>query len=233
MEYVGLEALMILQERDIRIVALNKRLKAIPEQRTALQMRIANLKARALEAKKELLNCEASIKQLELETASKKALIAKILTQQEETKKNEEYEAFNREIQYAKDAIEALELQELAKFEELPTLEEAFNKLKQMFEKIASTLEADLAAFDKAVIDDTATLKTLLEERKTRRATIKEALVALYERVGKGKGLPVVLEVGLDGSCPKCHRMLTTAHHIKIKSHAEIVQCGHCDCILF
>ena len=94
MEHRDLTDLLILQERDMQIVKLQRSLKAIPEQRTQLMQRAKDREKALLAARKAAQEHELYIKQIELEVKSKEALLAKLKIQQMETRKNDEYLAF-------------------------------------------------------------------------------------------------------------------------------------------
>ncbi|MBI3191563.1 MAG: hypothetical protein HYZ36_02780, partial [Pedosphaera parvula] len=109
----AIEKLLILQDRDRRILRIQGELDSIQPQRTMLEARISNSHT-ALEAAKLRGNqIESDRKKLELEVEAKKQSIEKYSLQQFQTKKNEEYRALAKEIETCKDAIRDIEDSEL------------------------------------------------------------------------------------------------------------------------
>ncbi|OCA02089.1 Hypothetical protein PYTT_1913 [Akkermansia glycaniphila] len=232
MEHRDLTDLLILQERDMQIVKLQRSLKAIPEQRTQLMQRAKDREKALLAARKAAQEHELSIKQIELEVKSKEALLAKLKIQQMETRKNDEYLAFASQIDTTASLIGDLETQQLELMERQPALQEAEQAARQRFEAARTSLKEQLAKFDAASERDGALVKQLLEERKALRAKVEPELLATYESIGKSRGLPVVIELPDDGVCPGCNMQVTEDVRGKVLIKLEVERCPNCGRIL-
>ena len=95
----AIEKLLILQDRDLRRLALETQIKAVPRDIAAVEQKIAAEKAAIETAKAELKALETKKKLLETEIGSAEGKLAKYKTQQSLVKKNEEFKALGHEIE--------------------------------------------------------------------------------------------------------------------------------------
>src|SRR5262245_7615036 len=104
-----IQKLLVLQDRDRKILKLKQELVNIPAERQELQGRIAQAQGSLDSAKTHVKHLESERKKLELEVESKKQLIERYTLQQFQTKKNEEYKALSHEIEQCQQAITKLD----------------------------------------------------------------------------------------------------------------------------
>jgi predicted nucleic acid-binding Zn-ribbon protein len=107
------EALLVLQERDARVATLTNELDEAPRQIAAVEQEVSSRTAKfdALKTKTRLI--EAERKKIDLDVQSKQTAIARYKSQQQQTRKNEEFSALNHEIEHAEKDISTLEDAEL------------------------------------------------------------------------------------------------------------------------
>src|ERR1700724_2023254 len=108
-----IEKLLILQDRDRRILRVKGELAHIDPERQMLKAKASGAQTDLEKAKTAVTELESRRKDLELEVEAKKGLITKYANQQFQTRKNEEYRALAHEIQMAKEAIFKIENQEI------------------------------------------------------------------------------------------------------------------------
>jgi len=108
-----LQALLILQERDIKLHTARTDLEQIPKDATKIKAALT-AKVQALEvAKQAQLEAEKAVKAVELDINTRKETITKLKMRQGETKRNEEYQMLGHEIIRYGDDIDELETKEL------------------------------------------------------------------------------------------------------------------------
>ena len=107
------EKLLIIQERDQKIRELNKELERLPAEEEQARARLAGDTAAVEAARKAIQENEIAMKNFELDIDTRKDTIAKLKTQQFETRKNEEFTALGDEITRYGDEVTALEDSEL------------------------------------------------------------------------------------------------------------------------
>lgn len=227
-----LEKLLVLQDRDRKLLRLRAEVQHVPAQRELLQAKAAKAAAEFDVVRQRGKQLESDRKKLELEVASKQEFIRKCETQQGATKKNEEYRAFQHQIDTTRTEITALEDQQL---ELMERAEKVAREIAEA-EKIARGLKAEV---DKQLAD-LASRETVLKQeldtavaaRAQQAAEIDPAVMPRYERLLKTKGDNIVVGVP-QGICGGCHMKLPTHVYVATKGQQEIVQCINCNRILY
>lgn len=227
-----IENLLILQDRDRRIIRLKDELSHIGPERSMLTARAKNSQQVLDEAKKKANQIESRRKDLELQVEQKKAQIDKYAIQQFQTKKNEEFRALGREIERAKTEIIALEDQQIELMEEA--------ELAAVEIKRASAEAADLKKLAEDQISDLndreVSLENELKELESHRgdlaAGVDATVLPKYERLLEKKGGSVLVGIN-HGVCGGCHMQLPIQIKISCKNALELVQCPNCGRILY
>ena len=227
-----IEKLLILQDRDRKLVRVSQELAHISPERDTLRAKAVATQSQMEAAKLRVKQIESERKQRDLEIESKKTQIEKYANQQLQTRKNEEYKALAHEIEMAKEAIFKIEDAEIVLMEQA----EAAQK-----EVIRATAEA--AAAKKLVEDQIGLLNAREENLKKELAELQSGRTQLaeavdestrnrYERLFKSKGENVV--VGIEhSSCGGCHMKLPTQIVTNCRAQVELVTCPSCARILY
>jgi hypothetical protein len=227
-----IEKLLVLQDRDRKLLRTSQELAHIGPERESLKAKAASTQSQLDAAKLRVKQIESERKQRDLEIEAKKSQIEKYLNQQLQTRKNEEYKALTHEIEMAKEVIFKIEDAEIVLMEQA----EAAQK-----EVVRATAEAAAA---KKLVDDQigqlnqreANLKQEFTELTATRAQLASAVDdttrSRYERIFKSKGENVV--VGVEHSaCGGCHMKLPTQIVTSCRAQAELVTCPNCGRILY
>lgn len=227
-----IEGLLVLQERDRRLIRLRAELEAVPAQRQLLQNKAARTQAAFEEVKKRLSHFESERKRLELEVASHKQRIAKLQTEQQATRSNDQYKAFQHQIETLETEISGLDDRQL----ELMEQAEAANREVQEAARVAAAQKSET---DRQLVDLAAReanlrkeLESVAADRASHAASLDPAGVARYERILKTKGDNVVVGVHR-GVCGGCHVKITTQVFLQAKAQSEIANCPNCGRILY
>ena len=225
------EQLLVLQDRDKKIRALQRELETMPEERRMLDAKLANTASALDQVKLKSKELEVERKKLEIEAQTKRDGIARYKTQQFQTRKNEEFQALSNEIaRYEKD-IEAIEDREIVLMEDgealKPKIVEADRQAAHAKQQV-STQMADLEVKKKTIEEQLSGLKG---ERQKLVENLDEDLLDHYQRLFASKGEAVV---GLDREiCMGCHMKITTQTAVRVKSGREVVHCDQCGRILY
>ncbi len=227
-----LEQLLILQDRAQKIRQVEAELRTLPQERKTLDAQ-ATAAAAHLEALKQRGRLvEVEKKKLELDVGTRAESIARLKTQQYETRKNDEFSAMGREIERYQNEISSLEDQELE-------LMEQADQIKAQVaaeEKQAATARESIARQVTNLDSKETTLGSRLEELKKERADlaakVNEDLLDVFDRLFASKGDAAV--VGLEHDfCTGCHMKVTTQTAVRVKGGREIVSCEQCGRILY
>ena len=107
-----IEKLLVLQDRDRKILQTKDELAHVEPERRDFQARTTGSQAKLDAAKLRVKHLESDRKKIELDVEAKQQQSDKYATQQLQTKKNEEYRALQNEIENCKKAIGVLEVTE-------------------------------------------------------------------------------------------------------------------------
>jgi uncharacterized protein len=227
-----LEQLLVLQDRQQKIRQIQNETKTLPLQRKHLEEQLA-ANAAALEAiKQKARQVEVDRKRMELDVGTRTTSIARLKTQQYETRKNDEFQALGHEIERYEKEIQQIEDQELELMEQADNLkvEIAGEEKKTSAAKESITRQlADLETKGK-------TLQGRLEELTTERgeiaAKIDEDVLSRFERLFASKGDAAIVALEHE-VCTGCHMKVTTQTVVQVKAGKEIVSCEQCGRILY
>ena len=227
-----IEKLLILQDRDRRIVRVQTELSLFGPERNSLQTRFTGTQAALDGAKLKANQIETERKRLELEVESKKQQIEKYSLQQFQTKKNEEYRALSHEIATCKAAIVVLEDAQLELMEKAEAVQKevaSASRAAQEFKQIVEGQIAQLTAREQNLKNQLLELESNHEQLSS---AVDEGVRGRYQRLRKHKGETTV--VGIDHSvCGGCHMKLPIQIVVSCQGFKELVSCPNCGRILY
>ena len=227
-----IRALLILQDRDRRLLALTKDLERLPQDEARAKSKLAADQAAVKSAHDALVELDLRLKRLELDAGTRRTTIQRLKTQQFETRKNEEYQALGHEIVRYEKEVDALETQELELMEEMDRLRAAHQAAEAALAKSRGIVEEELASI-RTRHERIETERAEVATERARLATeIPESILPLYERLMKTKAGLAVASVH-EGKCGGCHMKLIASTVMKVQTGKEIAQCEDCGRILY
>jgi uncharacterized protein len=227
-----LEQLLILQDRQQKIRHIQAEIRTVPLERAHLESQLAAAAAGVESLKQKGRQVEVDRKNLELDVGTRTESIARLKTQQYQTRKNEEFRAIGHEIERYENEIRKLEDQELELMIQADKLKaeiEAADKSARATKESISRQLTDLETKSNALA---AQQKELETERQTLAAQIDDDVLDQFERLFNSKGDAAVVAVE-HGVCTGCHMKVTTATAAAVKAGKEIVSCENCGRILY
>jgi len=227
-----LEQLLVLQDRDQKIRQIQTETKSLPLQRKNLEAQLAATVANFEALKQRARQLEVDRKRLELDVGIRADSVAKLRTQQYETRKNDEFAAMAHEIERYQKEISAIEDRELELMEQQDTLkaevvaeEKKAAGAKDSIARQVTDLEAKTKALE-------TRLDELTKERANLASKIDEDVLDRFERLFASKGDAAVVALEHD-VCTGCHMKITTQTAVRVKGGKEIVSCEQCGRILY
>jgi len=226
------DALLSLQERDTQVAALTAELQLLPRQIAAVEEDVAARSAKFDALKTRTRQIEADRKKLDLDVQSKKAAIARYKSQQQQTRKNEEFAALNHEIEHAEKEISVLEDSELELMEAydkgLAAVAEAQKELLAFQDK-AKHKKADLEKRAAAVAAD---LIAAEEKQAAAAQAVPEDVLGRYRRILKSKKDVAIVPIN-HGACGGCHMKLTSQTVLTARAAENLVACENCGRLVY
>ncbi|MGA2543610.1 MAG: C4-type zinc ribbon domain-containing protein [Verrucomicrobiota bacterium] len=230
--YDIIEKLLILQDRDRRILQVREQLARLGPERETLRVQTGAALAALEAAKGRGKQIESERKQRELEVEAKKQQIGRYSLQQFQTKKNEEYRALAHEIEGCNAEIVKLEDAQLELMEQAEATQRellAASRQAEELKRLADGQLKDLAGREQTL---TAELAELEGNREQVKSAVDGHTLQRYERLLKMKGGSVV--VGIQhGVCGGCHMKFPVQLMVACQAERELVTCPNCGRILY
>jgi predicted nucleic acid-binding Zn-ribbon protein len=227
-----IEKLLILQDRDRKILRVQQELAHITPERETLRARAASTQSQLDAAKGRGKQIEADRKRLEVDVESKKTQIEKYANQQLQTRKNEEYRALAHEIDGCKADISKIEDQEIGLMEQAEAAQKDVVRATQEAAAAKKLVDEQVAQLNQREENLKKELVELQSSRAELASAVDEVARSRYERLLKSKGDNVV--VGIDhAACGGCHMKLPAQILVLCQGHKELVSCINCGRILY
>ncbi len=222
---------MQLQQWDLETMRLESELNSWAPQRAELVAKVLQGREQAETLKQAWVQHEVARKGLESQIAQLQTTADKYATQQLQTKKNEEYRAFQSQIEITRKNISELETKILEKMDS----EDQARKRYQKALKTNEAAEKDCKERIQSLDDLKKSRAREVQERKVKRSKLADLvepkLRSVYERMFANKRGHVL--VGVDGgSCGGCHIKLPQQLILSCRSD-EITNCINCGCMLY
>jgi uncharacterized protein len=227
-----LEQLLILQDRQQKIRQIETEIKTLPLQRQQLESQLADTTAAVEAIKQKARQVEMDRKKLELDVGTRNESIARLKTQQYQTRKNDEFQAMGHEIERYENEIRKLEDDEL----ELMVQADKIKVEVSAEEKKAAATKESISRQTNDLEEKSKTLESRLGELSKERADlaskIDEDVLSRFERLFASKGDAAIVAIE-HGVCTGCHMKLTTATVKGAEAGKEIASCKQCGRILY
>lgn len=227
-----IEQLLVLQDRDRKIRALQTELKLAPTERKDFEEKLA-VGTRQLEAAKlRSKEIEVERKKLENEAESKRTTIAKYNTQKFQTRKNEEFQALTHEIERYERDVRTIEDRELELMESAEQQKQTVAEAETTAVNAKAQFARQIQYLDEKIAAITSQLGELAAERERLASQVEEDLLDTYNRLFRSKSDQAVVAFEHD-VCTGCHMKLTASTSAKVRAGKEITHCEQCGRILY
>lgn len=227
-----LKLVIRLQEIDNRLVGLTREITALPKHIAEIEKKLVTHE-RKLDAdraalsgnQKERKKCEGDIQVQEQK-------ISKLKDQMLQAKTNEQYRAFQHEIEFCETEIHRLEDRILELMGESEPLDKNVKAAEAALKSERAQVEDEKQeARDRTAVDEKAA-NELRQERGAIVSQVTPSTYQLYERVRKARRGIGVAEA-LDGRCNACQMALRPQFAQELKRGDKVMTCESCQRILY
>jgi predicted nucleic acid-binding Zn-ribbon protein len=224
--------LLVLQDRDRRLLSLAKDLERLPQEEARAKTKLAGDQAAVNKATDDLRANELAVKKVELDAETRRNTIQRLKVQQFQTRKNDEFAALGLEVKRYEAELDGFETRELELMEESDRLRTLLNDAEAALTKTQEIVNQDLASIAERKKNLLAQTAELRAEREKLAAAADSSVLPLYERLLKTKGGVAIAPLH-EGRCGGCHMKLVASTVIKVQGGKEIAQCEDCGRILY
>ena len=221
-----------LQEIDHRVAELTREVAALPKHVAEIEKKL-DAHQRKLEADRAALTAnQKDRKRLEGEIQIQQQKISKLKDQMLEAKTNEQYRAFQHEIDYCDTEIRRAEDRILELMGESEPLERNVKTAETALKQEKGQVEAEKQQARERTAGDQKELDQLQGERKRTASQMTPKVMANYERVRKlRRGIAVAEAV--DGRCSQCQMSLRLQFFQDLRRDEQVMYCESCSRILY
>src|ERR1039457_7128056 len=212
---LDLKLVIRLQEIDNRLAELSREIASLPKHILEIQKKLG-AHERKLDADRAALAAnQKERKKCESDIPVQEQKISKLKDQMVSTKTNDQYRAFQNEIEFCQKEIRRLE-----------------DRILEMMGE-SEALEKNVKAAELALKDEKAQVEAEKAVARERTAVDQKAAADLQaERARKGRRGVAVAEV-VDGRCTACYILLRPQYFQDVKHTESILFCESCQRILY
>lgn len=226
-----LELILQMQGLDARAVELRKEIALLPKQIAEIEKALV-AHARKLDADRALLlgNLKER-KQADLEIQTQKAAMAKLKDQMTSAKTNEQFKAFQNEIDFCEAAIKKHEDRVVVLMELGEPLQQNVKAAEAALLQEKKVVEARAAEARERTAADQKQLAEITVQRQELAAKVSKPVLLVFERLSK-KSAGNAITDATKGRCLNCHLELRPQLFQDLRKGGKLFTCENCGRIL-
>ncbi len=228
-----LEQLIALQNADTGIRRLKAELDAIPQRRAEIDKEFDQraFEFKGLEQRRDAARAQRA--QLEKELAEQRARAEKAERDLMASNNAKVYEAAIRERDAARKHISDLETKILEQMEQFEQAERELAEREPEFARLRGERDEQLVAFEAQTVSQSQELERAAVERERQFAALPPNAKRLYNYISSRIRDGVAVAEARNGSCSACFMALRPQAMAEIRRGEEIIQCENCNRILY
>ena len=227
-----IKLVIALQNLDARIEELQLEISALPKHISAIE-RTLESHIRKLEADQAALAAnQRERKKLDDDIKVQNQKTSRLKDQMMEAKTNEQYRAFQHEIDYGLKEIRKAEDRILDLMAESEPLEQNLRKAELALKDEKVRVESEKKGARERTAEDRQELDVLSAERRQLVAELNPQVYSAYDRIRK-KRRGVAVAEAVDGRCGACHMALRPQFFQDLRASEQVMYCESCGRILY
>jgi uncharacterized protein len=227
-----IEKLLIIQERDVRIMRCQREINAIPRRAKEIEDEADHAREALQKAKNESKARQSEVKKAELEIETVRQKIAKLREQQFQIKSNEEFKTLNKEIALLNEDIKKMEEREIACMEQVENAQRDEVKAQKDLALMELTIKDRLQELQDRKASLEKEVQQFLSERDTVAKDVDKDIMPVYNRIMENKK-DAALVPAENSTCAGCHMHLQAQVICDLKRAAGLITCSFCGRILY
>ena len=227
-----LERLIALQRLDTTADAARRKLADEPEHEKTLATQLEAAQERVATAKERLAENQNARRVVEKDVAMHQGRLSKFRETAMAVKTNVEYHAVQKEISFAQGEIKSLEDKVLERMLEADELTAALKKAEADLTAEQKAADSGRRAMTAEHAELQAAVDRIAVERAALVGALDKSLLSLFEQVARKRNGIAVAEAR-QGVCTICHVRLRPQVFNNIRRNDSILQCDHCNRIMF
>jgi predicted nucleic acid-binding Zn-ribbon protein len=228
----GIELVLKLQGLDNRVAEIEREIAALPKRVAELEQALVSHQKKLEADRAALAANQKERRKLEGDIQMLEQKISRLKDQMLEAKTNQQYWAFQHEIEYCEGQVRKAEDRILDLMASSEPLEENVQAAEAALKKEIAQVEREKVAARKKTEEDRRLLGELHAERERLVAQLDPQIYAIYERARRKYRGPAVAE-GTDGRCSACNIVLRPQFYQDLKKGEQVMVCESCGRLLY
>jgi uncharacterized protein len=227
-----LKLVIRLQDIDHRLSELNSEIAALPKHVAEIEKRLVSHEKKLEADRAALAANQKERKKCESDIQIQEQKISKLKDQMLGAKTNEQYRAFQNEIEYCQTEIRKLEDRILELMGEAEPLDRNVKSAETSLKGEKAEVEAEkVKARERTAVDE----KAAAELNRERAAAVKEISPAFYKRYEgiRRNRRGIAVAEAIDGRCAACNMAMRLQFFQDLKKGDQILSCESCQRILY
>ena len=221
-----------LQALDIRVQELTDEINRLPKRIAAIEGQLESHQ-KALQADQDsLVANQKGRRSLESEISTGQETLARIKTQMNEAKTNEQFRAFRHEIEYEEQEIRKIEDRILDKMVEAESLEQNVKAAETALKTERTKVAVEVEQMRSLVVRDDEEATGKQSQRDELASRISEEVLRAYESIRKSRNGVAVARADAE-RCLTCNVVLRPQFSHTMRSNEQVLTCESCGRILY
>jgi predicted nucleic acid-binding Zn-ribbon protein len=227
-----LDAVLRVQSLDLRIAELEKEISALPKHIAEIEKAL-EVHNRRLEADRAALAAnQRDRRRFEDDIKVQEQKMSKLRDQMMQAKTNEQYRAFQHEIEFCQNEIRKAEDRILEFMGEAESLEANVKRAEASLKVEREEVEREKDRARRRTAEDEKFLAEARAERTSLFATLTDRTARAYDRIRK-KWKGVAVADATEGRCSACNIALRPQYYQDLKTSDQLMLCESCGRILY
>jgi hypothetical protein len=223
----AIEQLQALQALDLQLEECRKLVEGFPADLAALEQEHAREQSAMEQEREGLAQLQKDRRRKEGGLQDGEAQLKKSQAKLNAVKTNKEYEATLKEIEGLRGKNSALEEEILLLYDEIEAAEAKLQEREKTWQDYERKFQEGKRALAERRDQAEAEAKELAARRAELTARLAESELALYERLRRSLGDPVVVPAEKE-VCTACNRMMPAQLYIQVLKNEQVIHCPHC-----
>ena len=226
-----LELIVRLQSLDLRVAELRREIAALPKEIAIIE--------KALDGHQRKLDADRAVvsgnqkerRQIDSDVQMHQQKISKLRDQMSSAKTNEQFRAFQNEIDFVQQQIKKSEDRTLELMEELEGLDKNVKAAEASLKVEREKVEGKKKEAQARTVEAQQHLARLLAERKDITKDVTPSALGTYERIAKRHSGVAVSEAA-NGRCTACRLQIRPQLYQDLRKGDRLISCENCNRIL-
>jgi predicted nucleic acid-binding Zn-ribbon protein len=230
--YPDLKNIIELQQVDLKVAELTKRIESLPAQVHSLQSQLDELIHAQEERQKQLAANQKERRDLDGDIKVIQEKIGRHKDQLYQVKTNEQFRAMTKEIEGEEAKVHAIEDQLLEKMLEAEDIQRAFQEAAVCLNGEKARVAVEIAQLESERRVDDEERVQLQARRNEIQSGLSESTRNLYERIRHARRGIAVVQVR-EGLCTACNVLLRPQVYNEVRTNEAVLTCENCGRIIY